>query len=306
MLRDDGGTVNGGDDTSITRDFTIIVDVNDAPTVIATVPVLSTVPKYRTDPPGDPVSAVGGNIADADLNQDKGLAVVGLNGTSGGTWQYSLDGGANWQAFGTVSPSAARLVRQQDFIRFVPNGSFVGSPEITYHAWDQVTDAAGDVIDLTAAGRTGADTAFSTGTARARVRVAPTLTTVVEDSKKNKGDKPLTLLTGLSVDADLKAKVGLAITGLDSAGFGTWQFSTTGGKTWSSMPAVSPSNALLLGDKDVVRFLPAPSSRARRGSPTTPGTRRPAPAARRPTCRSPGRPAGARRSAPPRTCSSSR
>jgi subtilisin-like proprotein convertase family protein len=257
-LHDDGGTANGGQDTSPTQTFTIEVDVNDAPVVDANIVTqLAIIPKFRTDPPGDPVTLVGAAISDADAWQPKGIAVVGLSGTEGGVWQFSLDGGATWQPFGTVSPAAARLIRDQDFVRFVPTGTFVGSPVLTYHAWDQSTNAAGDVVDLTAPGATGAQASFSVGTGTARVRVAPTLTPVVEDSPKNKGDKVAGLLTGLVADTDAKAKVGLAITGLSAPMAGVWQYSTTGGKTWKPVPAVSSASALLIGDKDKVRFLPA-------------------------------------------------
>ncbi|HVK11027.1 MAG TPA: S8 family serine peptidase, partial [Gemmataceae bacterium] len=258
-LADNGGTANGGDDTSETITFTIEIDVNDAPTVVGdAVTKLTAVPKYKASPAGDPVTILGGTITDPDANQSEGIAVVGLTGTAVGTWEYSLDGGATWVPFGAVSAAAARLVGEDDLVRFVPTQASAGSAELTYHAWDQFTNAPGDVVDLTAAGATGGQTAFSVATARARVRVAPAMTTVVEDSPKNKGDKVGTLLATLAADADLKAKKGMAITGFSATTPGTWQYSTTGGRKWLPLPAVSLANALLLSDKDKLRFVPGP------------------------------------------------
>ena len=48
-------------------------------------------------------------------------ADVGTNGT--GTWEYSTDNGNNWSALGSVSTSAALLLRSTDYIRFVPDGA---------------------------------------------------------------------------------------------------------------------------------------------------------------------------------------
>lgn len=256
-LTDDGGTANGGQNASQPQTFTIEIDVNDAPTVSpGPATQLTTVPKFRTDPPGDLVTIFGPVISDPDLGQTKGIAVVGLTAEDGGDWEFSLDGGASWTKFGTASLAAARLVGHDDLIRFVPNGAFVGNPELAFRAWDQTTNAAGDVVNLTLPGSTGGQTAFSVGMGTARLRVAPALTPIPEDNPKNKGDKVGTLLTGLIADLDAKAKPGLAITGFTSAVAGTWQFSVNGGKTWKPFPAVTAANALLVGDKDKVRFLP--------------------------------------------------
>ena len=100
----------------------LVTSVNDAPVVnTSKSPALAGI---NEDAPA-PIGAVGtlvsalvdfaspagqvDNITDVDTGASLGIAITATN-TTNGTWFYSTDGGANWQALGTVSTSNARLL----------------------------------------------------------------------------------------------------------------------------------------------------------------------------------------------------
>ena len=108
------------------------------------------------------------NATDADTSALRGVALTGL--TSGnGTWQYSINNRASWISVGSVSEASALLLRSTDYIRFIPNGSNGTTADISYHAWDQTSGAAGTRVNATA---NGGETAFSTATATASILVS--------------------------------------------------------------------------------------------------------------------------------------
>jgi hypothetical protein len=170
-IKDDGGTANGGQDTSTAQTFTITVNpVNDAPVVTAASPNLSPVLEDAANPPGQRTDSFL-DATDPDAGALKGIAVIGLGNAEGGTWYYSLDG-SSWTAFGSVSSSAARLLRGSDQVRFIPALNANGTATITYHAWDQTTGTAGATVSLTP-GSTGGTTAYSTGIQTANLAITP-------------------------------------------------------------------------------------------------------------------------------------
>ena len=59
----------------------------------------------------DFASVAGGldNIVDSDASPQLGVAIVGANSTNG-TWYYTINGGTNWIALGSVSDASARLL----------------------------------------------------------------------------------------------------------------------------------------------------------------------------------------------------
>ena len=81
---------------------------------------------------------------------------------------------------------------------------------------------------------------------------------------------PIATLVAHVTDADPDDPRGVAITGADTAN-GKWEYSTDAGHTWTPLPAVTPSSALLLADdgQTQVRFLP--NKRAPRVKPFTRG-----------------------------------
>jgi hypothetical protein len=127
---------------------------------------------------GDTVAAVFGAFFNVDVSgTTPGIAVTALTGSTSGVWQYSVDGGTTWLAFGSVSTKAARLLSGNDRIRFVPNAGFAGTVSLTAYAWDGTSGSDGGLATLSGPGKTGGGTAFSTTalTASCVVNTAPVL-----------------------------------------------------------------------------------------------------------------------------------
>lgn len=74
-------------------------------------------------------------ITDADKGALEGFAVIEA-GSSNGVWEYSINSGISWQAFGAVSNTSAVLLDGAARIRFVPNPGFSGSASLLVRAWD--------------------------------------------------------------------------------------------------------------------------------------------------------------------------
>jgi murein DD-endopeptidase MepM/ murein hydrolase activator NlpD len=157
---------------AVKRVSLLIDPVNHAPVAPAAGPTLPAVLE-DSSPAGVQVRSFTTGTAD-DAYDPRGIAVTGLAAGPGGTWQYSLDGGTTWKNFGTVSTAAARLLRETDFVRFVPAANANGGPAtLTYRAWDQTTGLFGSTADLTVSGSTGGATAYSTNSATAGLSVTP-------------------------------------------------------------------------------------------------------------------------------------
>ncbi|HEY9808399.1 MAG TPA: esterase-like activity of phytase family protein, partial [Halomicronema sp.] len=121
--------------------------------------------------PGTLISSIiGSSITDADVNDQKGIALTGID-SSNGTWQYSTDG-TNWNNFSTVSESAAVLLASDvnTRIRFIPNANYNGTANITYRAWDQTIETNGSVLDVATNG-IGGLTSFSTALETASITI---------------------------------------------------------------------------------------------------------------------------------------
>lgn len=241
--------------------------VNTAPTLVAGDRTLGPVLINSNDPPGDTVADfIGNTISDTDPLALRGIAIVAAN-SANGIWQYSINGGSSWSALSGASVNSARLLRDTDMVRFVPNPGFTGTASISYRAWDQTSGDFGSTADLSLG--TGGATAFSGGSAvSATVNVqldnvaptlasgAPTLATVPEDTTNHAGDTVSSLMAGLVTDPDPGAKTGMAVVATTGSSGGVWQYSLDGGDTWLAMGALSASAARLLRGSDRVRFLP--------------------------------------------------
>ncbi|MBI3838016.1 MAG: SBBP repeat-containing protein [Planctomycetia bacterium] len=177
-LRDNGGTANGGVDTSATQTFTITVTaVNDAPVLNNSgSPQLASIPQAPSSNPGTLVSDIIasmsplGSITDVDAGALQGIAVIGVD-SSNGVWQYSTNGGANWTPFGDLSVNARLLAADAGTrIQFLPNVSFSGlvPSGITLRAWDRSSGNNGDVVPIS---QTGGTTPFSVATETASINV---------------------------------------------------------------------------------------------------------------------------------------
>lgn len=202
---------------------------------------------------GDVIGAlVSGSITDPEVGAQQGIAVIGLSGTSNGTWEYSTDGGRTWSPLASPSPSTARLLRDVDRVRFIPNPGFTGTATLDYRAWDRTSGQVGDTADATV---NGGATAFSTAVKMASVKVAAPLTSIREDTFNPPGDKVSGIVSSAFKVANPAAALGIAV--VATPGTGTWQYSLNAGMSWHNFPAVAPATALLLRASDRVRFLPA-------------------------------------------------
>ena len=271
---------NGGSTAFSTNSVDVTLTVtstNNAPVLDNTGNmVLTSILQDNTNSPGDAVvvivaSAGGDRITDIDPGALEGLAIMGVD-DSNGTWQYSVNAGATWLPFGTVSDSAATLLDQDGLIRFVPAPAFAGQAEIVFRAWDQsslfVSGATGINVSIN-----GGTTPFSTGIETARIEViaigfnaAPNL--------NNAGDMTLPSIfqnnftnTGATVGAIITSDLINAITDLDgdplgiaviAADFsnGILQYSTTSGASWNALNNISSTLAVLLDTNALIRFVP--------------------------------------------------
>jgi hypothetical protein len=241
-----------------------IQPINDAPTWTGTGPVLPPVAPGASDPSGATIDALfSANYSDANAGTTTGIAVTGLTGTGKATWQYSLDGGANWLPFGSVSSSAARLLSGLDQVRFLPASGFSGSVTLQADAWNGSSGEGGDTYNISAR---GGHTSFSasTLTATCPVDTSPVWTgssVMFTPVLTNAADPPgqsVASVFGALLETDVtNATTGIAVSGATAGTQGLWQFSTDGGTTWTKFPAVSPAAALLLSGGDWIRFVPA-------------------------------------------------
>ena len=202
----DNGTTNGVSDprTAIgTASFTI-TPVNDAPVLDNSGnPVLPAVERSAINPSGTTIAALiaslgGTGITDVDANAQRGIALTGVD-SSGGTWQYSIDGGTTWINVGPVSETQALLLNDDPNtrLRLLPNGSFAGTigNAITFRAWDQTTGSNGGTVDLSVT-ETGGTTAFSSASETAEIEVRAT--NILFWSNSTTGETVVWLLNGTS------------------------------------------------------------------------------------------------------------
>ena len=220
-LHDNGGTANGGADTSAVQTFNISISaVNDAPVVIGDGTESATTINEDTPGAGQNIDSLfSGQYSDAADNQIpnggasspgafSGVAVT-VNGSSAATgqWQY-FNSSSIWTDIGTVSDAAAKLFTNTTLIRFNPAADFNGTaPTLTVHLIDNslgfgITN--GQAVDISAAGATGGTTAYSTGTVVlsqdvTSVNDSPTLNAIPDPASIPQGSGQQTVnLSGIS------------------------------------------------------------------------------------------------------------
>lgn len=140
---------------------------------------LQNIDEDDTENVGNKVSEIvaNGSITDADITgaAPEAIAVTGINNTNG-IWEFSVDNGGTWQAFhndqGTTVnfEETARLLDENDWIRFVPNSNWHETSNFTFRAWDKTIGDAGGAHD---ASSNGGRTAFSLSSDTASVTVSP-------------------------------------------------------------------------------------------------------------------------------------
>ncbi|MGI9276596.1 MAG: beta strand repeat-containing protein, partial [Endozoicomonas sp.] len=166
-LSDNGGTANGGVDTSSAQTFDIVVaPVNDAPVLSDTNLALPNVNEDQGDPIGSVgmlVSGLTGGVTDLEQGAH-GIAVTGVS--SNGTLHYSLDNGSSWnEVIVTASDTAALLFSSSTRLYFAPSADYNTyiSDAITFRAWDGTTGSAtsGSTPTTADTSTNGGSTAFS-------------------------------------------------------------------------------------------------------------------------------------------------
>jgi hypothetical protein len=223
------------------------------------------------------------NVTDVDSSALLGIAVTAAD-TANGSWFYSTDNGANWQALGAVTNTSARLLAADANSRlfFQPNANFNGTlaTAITFRAWDRTSGTNGALADTST---NGGATAFSSATDTASLVINPVNDAPVLDASKNPAlnaenedaGAPAgavgTLVSSLVdfaapagqvdnvTDVDTGALLGIALTAADTAS-GSWFYSTNNGTTWTALGAVSTSNARLLAANANNRLFFQPSA----------------------------------------------
>jgi CSLREA domain-containing protein len=178
-------------------------------------------------------SAGGTRITDVDAGALTGLAVIAVDNANG-TWQFSIDNGVNWFAFGAPDSLNARLLAADanTRVRFLPNANFNGTvdPGLTFRAWDRTAGTNGNTADTSVVGGT---TAFSTATETASITVNPVNDAPTADSQSTSTneDTPLPItLTG----SDLETASGSLIFAISVApSHGTISSGTGAARTYT-------------------------------------------------------------------------
>ena len=153
--------------------------MNDAPVLDSTgVMALAAIDENEITNPGtlvrDIVASAGGDrITDVDCGALEGIAVTAVDNTHG-TWEYTLNNGRTWLAFGTPTATTARLLGSDagTRIRFLPAPDWYGTvdPGLTFRAWDHTQGFNGQTADASTGGGAAA---FSAVLETAAITVNP-------------------------------------------------------------------------------------------------------------------------------------
>jgi alpha-tubulin suppressor-like RCC1 family protein len=218
---------------------------------------------------GTLINAVGSNYYQA-VPKTKYIAVTGV-ATGNGTWQYKLVDGSyqtlqNSPSPQGVSTTSALILDASSEIKFIPNANFTGSANITFRAADVSSNVVGTYVNTNVI-----NTGFSAVEGIAQIIVenindAPVIVNGVYTygsvsvdiiDSENTGTQVSTIASALGssfIDIDPAAVKGIAITSIDNSK-GTWQYRLSG-DAWTDISAVDASNALLLNNASLVRFIP--------------------------------------------------
>jgi len=267
-VQDDGGTANGGADTSAPVLMNVNVSpVNDAPVIASAI-----LPGSAEDsnPAGQTFAALfGATHSDADPSDTlAGVAITGnTQNTADGEWQYRVTGGS-WQPVGSVSANNALMLSANTLVRFLPAADFNGNPApLSLSAADNSHTGGFTTVNRVTAvvASTGADAAYSNtatlGTTITAVNDAPVINDAALPAQLEDTTQPIKindLFAAQYSDADgTLAIAGIAITeNLANAAEGSWQYSPDG-TLWYNINSVSDTNALVLDKNSMVRFTPA-------------------------------------------------
>jgi hypothetical protein len=253
-----------------------VISVNNPPILTPKPSELDTITEDDIDNPGTTIALLlGDSVNDPDKDARGGIAIFACAGTN--VWQYSLCSNPGWRSLTNLTSSKqALLLGDDDRIRYLPNTFYEETAFIQFRAWDQ-TDGhvPGSKIDISLFNETDA---FSQDSDTRWIVVtdendAPVLTvlsqelyTITEDDVFNHGVLLSELINDSTVtDADEKAGIqaikGLAI--YEISGNGDLQYCVRGTSCngslkddWTYIGAVDQTNALILADNKVIRYVP--------------------------------------------------
>ena len=155
-VKDNGGTANGGVDTSVSNNTVTInvTSVNDQPVATGNA-TLNAAFKNAPNESGVTVASLFGTLYsdpnDApNPNSLTGIAITSLTATpSAGSWQYKSANGNTWVSLGTIASNTALTLQTNDLLRFIPATDYVGqAPQMTVRLIENVTPSTGGSVDL--------------------------------------------------------------------------------------------------------------------------------------------------------------
>ena len=263
---DNGGTDNGGNNTSTQATMTIdITPVNDAPAVTN-----STLAAANEDgnPAGQTVNDLfAASFSDQDATDTlAGIAVTNNpQNTTEGQWQYAVADGT-WQPIGPVSSDNALLLDNNTNIRFLPTSNYNGTPQpLQLSAVDSAYNGGfstgaqvhTDIINI----GTSVSSAALLNTSVTAVNDAPVVANAVITPQNEETTNPIEILDLFQdqhSDIDGTDSIaGIAVTANSATAIqGTWQYSTDG-ISWQNINTVNESAALILDKNSLVRFSPS-------------------------------------------------
>lgn len=179
VTADDRGHTGAGGALTDTGEIILSLNpINDAPVLNTQGDMkLTAIDQDPEENPGNTVteiikSAGGNRITDPDgAGSMEGMAVFEAD-TANGVWEYSLNEGQTWIAFGTLSQTNATLLNETARIRFVPEAGWSGQSQIRFRAWDgsDGKESGASGVDLS---QTGQTTPYSAESETATIQVIP-------------------------------------------------------------------------------------------------------------------------------------
>ncbi|QDU64098.1 Calx-beta domain protein [Planctomycetes bacterium Pan216] len=211
---------------------------------------------------GDSVAdiLVDNSITDSD-GLVEAIAITGVDNTNG-TWQHWA--GTEWTDISDTSgqivdlTSDSLLLGPDDQLRFVPNAEFVGTPSLSFRAWDQSTGAAFDRVDLSAPEVLGGETAFSAESDEISIDVLPVVSIAAASTTIQEGDSgpftvELTVTLSHPVDEEIFVPVatinGLAVSDVDFDGLDFALSFNAGNQLDQTINATINGDTLFEGDE---------------------------------------------------------
>ena len=138
---------------------------------------------------------------------DRGIAVTGADNANG-AWQYSINAGTNWTAFGALSDASATLLNEAAKVRFVPNAAYTGPATFVFRAWNQTDNKANGSVGI-AVVPNGGVTAYSSASATANVMVQSG--TLTAPTNLTYSTNPASYVTGTAITVNTPTSSGGAV-----------------------------------------------------------------------------------------------